>query len=471
MEEMAAVILTYRGLAEEEDTDANKVWVDRAGFDIVISIIIVVNTVLIGLETDLAGVSSEDRDWWWIALEALFCVIFIVEIALKVFYHTYKWIWSDIWNFITFLVAISAVVDAAILHPLGHHGILRVLSLFRVFGLVRLVRIVSRYRLLEELHLVIKGLIESARTLAWTVLLITVFLYICAVFLTKQIGQNDEVYDDYRKLSGGWDYEEYFGTVGRSMWTLLQCMTLDSWSSRIARHVISRQWYMSVFFVVFLLLSTFGMLNIVVSVIVEQMLTASKKNAKRTAVREEKARRTELESIREIFLMSDADGNGELELEEFLDAVRNPEVQWRLRQLELPPTEAAKLFSVIDGDGSRTLTIEEFINGCTKLKGTAQSKDLLAIQNRAETLAKKMDTLADSLADGEQMMQVLDEVTTRIAQRFDYAVMGSRRKIAHSVGGSKPMVPPGREGPGGDRHVPLSIGNRPVLPQFPDILR
>merc|ERR1711920_724417 len=255
------------------------------------------------------------------------------------------------------------------------------------------------------------------------------------------------------------------------MYTLLQVVTLDSWSSKIARHVINNQIYLAGFFIIFLLLTTYGIVNIVVAVIVEHMLDASQKNEKKARVREERARRQELESIREIFLISDTDGSGVLDLAEFMAAIKNPEVQWRMRQLELPVGDAAKLFGVIDGDGSRSLTIDEFINGCTKLKGPAQSKDLMAIQAQADTLARKMDTMSEALLESERMMAALDEVTTRITKRFDGAVIGSRRKIAHSVGGSKPIVPPPREGPSGDEYTPLTTGNRPVLPKFPDLLR
>ena len=46
--------------------------------------------------------------------------------------------------------------------------------------------------------------------------------YICAIYTTMQIGQNHQIYDEYYKDSGGWDHEEYFGTVPKSMYTLFQ---------------------------------------------------------------------------------------------------------------------------------------------------------------------------------------------------------------------------------------------------------
>lgn len=467
MNEMANIIKTYRGMIEEDEEELNKPWVDRGAFDVTMSILIICNTIAIGLEVDS---DSSTKEWYWIALEAMFCIIFILEVTLKVYFHGPRWICNDIWNFVTFAVATMAFVDSGILHPVGIYGNLRMLSLFRVAGLVRLTRLIRRYKALEELRLVVDGLTESFQTLMWTVILTTVFIYISAVLLTKQIGHNVEVYGNYRKLSGGWDHEELFGTVGRSMYTLLQAMTLDSWASKIARHTIANQWYMTAFWVVFLLISTFGIMNIVVSVIVELMLAASANNEKRLRVREDKARRQELEGIREIFMLSDDDGSGQLDLNEFLKAVQKPEVQFRMRQLDLPLADAAKLFAVIDEDGSRSLTFNEFIQGCMKLKGPAQSKELLAIQAHADTLAKKMDVLAESLGDSERMMGALDEVTARICKRFDMAVLGSRRKIAHSVGGSQPMKPIPRQGPKGDQ-APLSIGNRPTLPAFPDLLR
>mmetsp|Transcript_9633 Transcript_9633/g.22133 ORF Transcript_9633/g.22133 Transcript_9633/m.22133 type:complete len:534 (+) Transcript_9633:71-1672(+) len=471
MDDMANIILTYRGLADEDDEiiEEKLVWCDRAAFDVFMSLVIIINTVVIGLETDI-GSGSDGREWYWILFECIFMLIFVGEIGVKVYYHTYQWILEDFLNLFTTVVAFMAFIDFSIMQPLGSGGDLRVVSLFRIIGLVRLLRLIRKFKSLEELQLVLAGLVESSKTLIWTVLLMIMLIYICAVFLTKQIGHNVDVYGDYRKLSGGWDHEEFFGTVGRSMYTLLQCMTLDSWSSRIARHVMANQVYMLFFFMLFLILSTFGIMNIIVAVIVEQMLTASQNNEKKTRIREERAKKAELDMLKDIFDRSDADGNGRLELHEYNAAVKDPEVQWRMRHLELPIADAAKLFSVIDGDGSRELSIEEFIAGCNKLKGVAQSKDLLGIQSQADTLGQRMDTLNDSLADGERMLAALDEVTLRIARRFDSALEGSRRKLARSVGGSKPMVQPQKKERAKGDLVALSIGNRPALPVFPDLL-
>merc|ERR1712060_696077 len=166
-------------------------------------------------------------------------------------------------------------------------------------------------------------------------------------------------------------------------------------------------------------------------------------------------------------------GSGAIDLHQFMQAVKDPEVQWRLRQLQLPAGDAAKLFAVLEGSGNRSLSMQEFIEGCTNLKGPAQSKDLLAIQAQADTLSQKMDDLGTALDESERMMQALDEITYRTSRRFQPAVEGTRRQIAHAVGGTKPMVVPNKEDSRSKQtdHMTLALGNKPALPKFPDFIR
>jgi len=141
-----------------------------------------------------------------------------------------------------------------------------------------------------------QGLMGSMGMLCWTVIILVVFLYVAAVFTTSSIGRNT-AYDDMRLLTNGWDHDELFGSVGRSMFTLLQCMTRDGWASQVARFVIIKQWHLSFFFMFFMMISTYGLLNLVVSVIVEQTLTAARNNASRDKAKEERSQRAELEGL------------------------------------------------------------------------------------------------------------------------------------------------------------------------------
>mmetsp|Transcript_38629 Transcript_38629/g.70278 ORF Transcript_38629/g.70278 Transcript_38629/m.70278 type:complete len:540 (+) Transcript_38629:91-1710(+) len=463
MEDVAETIKKYRLVGEDEVVEEK--WVDRAEMDLLMSFVILCNTVTVGLEVDY-GDDTTELKVLWILLEAVFCIIFVVELGLKLWAHSVRWIIAEPLNVVTTTVAIMSVVDLCILTPLGTSGTLRLFSLLRVVGLTRLLRLIRDKPQLKALKLVFQGLLNNLRILFWTVALLTVVLFISAIFTTRQIGHNTEVYGNYKKLSGGWDHEEFFGTVGRSMLTLIQVLTLDMWSSEVARHVLTNQPAMALFFLIFLVLTTYGLLSLVVGVIVEQTLAATKQDEAKARVREEKARRQELATIEKIFEMADAEHTGELTLAAFTEAMTRKEVRWRMQQLELHASDMQRLFQVMDGDGTCTLTMKEFINGCMKMKGQALSKDMLALQAQADTLSGRLDDLGFALQRSEKMMAALDEITNKMFLRVGPTMVASRQKINQTVGGTQPIVPISPK----QHTAPLSIGNRPALPLYPNLV-
>jgi len=477
-QQLADIIGNFRITAEVEVEERNIHWTDSGSFDVFMSVNIALNTLVIGLETDLQEKNAE-RGLVWIVFEVYFVLVFVSEICLKTFYFWKRqrrmWFIAECANFANTMIAFMAVVDLCVLFPLGRSGViefqgtLRMLSLLRILGLLRLLRIIKNTRALDELRLVVEGVRQCFSTICWVVILVATFLYIMSIVTTKAIGQNDSVYGKYRELSGGWSNEEYFGTIGRSMYSLLQVMTLDGWSSSIARHVINQQPYMMMFFLIFLLLSTNGLLNVVVAVIVERTLAIAESNEARMKSRENRSKKMEIGALAEIFDLADMDESRFLEVDEFEVAATNKEVRERFKQQGITVEDAKYLFSSIE-ESTRGLTRQEFINGMTKLKGSATSKDLLEVQAQADKLGCEMDALGTAIEQGEKNMKQLDEVTERINRRFGSAVVGARRTIAHRKGGSEPVVPAKRPRPGMQEQLDLSNGNRPMLPSFPNLL-
>lgn len=467
MNEITIIMSTYGAGVLEDDPEVSEVWIDRSWFDVAISIVVILNAIVIGLETDLQGPGS--RHPIWITLEVLFLILFLAEITMKVYAHTWRWVASSPLNILTTFCCFMAFIQCVILNPIGIDMTVRLISLIRVLGLARLYRVIKRSEHLMDLKLLLQNMAHSAQTFLWCIVLLIVITYIFAVIVTQQIGQNVSTYGNYYKLSGGWDFEEKFGTVGRSFFTLMEVMTMDGWISEVLRHVIVNQWWMVLLFGFFLLITNFGVINVFVAVIVECTMSAATQNRKRAMQKQERAHRIELEGIRDIFYMCDMDGSNSVDRTEFMRALEVPEVRWKLRLLELPEEDVLKLFTVLDGSGFQRLSFDDFIQGCIKLKGFASSKDLLSVMAQADSLAAKMDSLETTLQQTERMMRHLDEVTKRITKRFGSAVIGSRKRLAHQAGGGTPVVPPSRKME--VEPVGLGDGNRPILPPFPDLLK
>merc|ERR1712139_292652 len=120
----------------------------------------------------------------------------------------------------------------------------------------------------------------------------------------------------------------------------------------------------------------------------------------------ETERRNSLEKIYEVFRIADADGNGELTKEEFINALGDPEVIKYLHQVEIDMRGAEGLFDILDYDESGSLDTAEFIEGCMRARGDAKAKDVLAVQ-------------CDLWRTQQWVRTELDKVNTNMMSRFD----------------------------------------------------
>jgi voltage-gated sodium channel len=254
-----------------------------------------------------------------------------------------------------------------------------------------------------------------------------VTLYFFAIFATQQIGQEDEIYNEYfEKTHGYFDHEVYFGTVPRSMLTLFQICTLDKWSENIVRHVKHQQPGMEWLFVSFVTFSTFGLLNLVIGVIVENTLASAKVNETKMKKKREKDRMRVLNHLREFFEQSDEDGSGTLTVEEVQQAMKDPEAMNKLKLIDLPLEDPNEIFALLDVDQSGELSIDEFISGCMRIKGNARSKDLLAVQIAVDTLGSKFSDLNHALETAGDKIMKLDERTAEMMMKCEKVFLPER---------------------------------------------
>ena len=216
--------------------------VDRALFRNLILGVILFNAVILGLETSATAMALAGP--LIIALDTACLAIFVAEIALKLFAWRLAFFRSG-WNVFDFaIVAISLV-------PAGQ-GV----SVLRALRILRLLRVLS---VTPSLRRVVEGLMNALPGMGSVFLLMGIIFYIGSVMATKLFGAA---------------FPEWFGTIGRSAYTLFQVMTLESWSMGIVRPVMEASPYAWLFFVPFILVTTFAVVNLVVGLIVNSMQDA-----------------------------------------------------------------------------------------------------------------------------------------------------------------------------------------------------
>ncbi|WP_052171970.1 ion transporter [Paracoccus sanguinis] len=232
-------------------------WVESPRVSRLITAVILFNALILGLETS----GSVMARWGGLilALDMACLAIFVVEIGIKLIGRGPAFFRSG-WNIFDFLVVGVALVPAA-----------QGLSVLRALRVLRLLRVVS---VTPQLRRVVEGFLAAVPGMASVFLLMGIIFYIGAVIATK--------------LFGG-AFPEWFGTLGESAYSLFQVMTLESWSMGIVRPVMEVYPAAWVFFVPFILMTTFAVMNLVVGLIVNSMQEAhqSEENAITEAYRDE----------------------------------------------------------------------------------------------------------------------------------------------------------------------------------------
>lgn len=269
--------------------------------------------------------------------------------------------------------------------------------------------------------------------------------------MTTIVGQVCDL--DYRQQGIDFDDCEYlFGKVHRSMLSLFQVITLDAWSEVIARQVIAGKPYLYFFFLVFLFCTTFGLLNIVVGVIVENTLHISDNNKKLQAQRQEARLRKELEALREVFEEADTDRSGGVDLEEFHEVMKREDVQQLFSEMELPFNEPDTLYEIFDVDKVGLLSIQRFVDGAIAFKGpptglemrtmTLDVKGLTGKVQRIETALKAICAVGPSDVDSSSTHQISSSTQQGSLQRQH--TQGSTGALSGGAlsGPSEPLSPP-----------------------------
>lgn len=198
--------------------------------------LILINAVILGLETSPSLMA--DSGPWLVAADRAILAIFVVEIALRLVVHRLVF-FRDPWSVFDFTVVAIALVPAS-----GPLAVLRALRVLRVLRLITLVPSMKR---------VVGGLLEALPGLGSVTAIIGIIFYVSAVIATKLFGAA---------------FPEWFGTLGDSAFTLFQIMTLESWAMGIVRPVMEVMPHSWIFFLLFILSSTFTLLNLFIAVIV-----------------------------------------------------------------------------------------------------------------------------------------------------------------------------------------------------------
>ena len=219
--------------------DGLREFVESRLFNAFVTAVIVMNAITLGLETSPAIVAIAGPVLHFADRAALW--VFTVELLLKLRVYRGQF-FKDGWNVFDFTIVTIAWIPAA-----GPLSVLRALRIMRVLRLVSIV---------PSMRMVVGALFKALPGMGSIVTVLILVFYIAAVMATNLFGAA---------------FPHWFGNVGASMFSLFQIMTLESWSMGIVRPVMNVYPYAWAFFVPFIIVTSFTVLNLFIALIVNSM--------------------------------------------------------------------------------------------------------------------------------------------------------------------------------------------------------
>jgi voltage-gated sodium channel len=214
-------------------------------FEVSITVIIAFNALLLAAET---VPSVEARFGGLIGfLNNLILLVFVVEIGLKIAVMG-RGFWLDPWSWFDMAVVLVSITPTS-----ESFGALRA---FRALRLLRLVIVVP------SLRRVVEGLLKAIPSLSSIMVLMVLLLFVFAIMGTRMFGEA---------------HPEFFGSLGASAFSLFTVMTLEGWPD-LARDIMKTHPSAWMFFIVFIMLSSWAVLNLVIGVIVDSMQSHAREN-------------------------------------------------------------------------------------------------------------------------------------------------------------------------------------------------
>jgi voltage-gated sodium channel len=238
-------------------------WLDTSRVRNFIIAVILFNAVILGLETSKTAMAAAGGII--LTLDRICLAIFVAELAAKLYARGWRF-WTSGWNIFDFVIVAVSLAPGS-----GSMSVLRALRILRV---LRVISVAPRLRR------VVEGFVTALPGMGSVFLLMAMIFYIGAVMATKLFGDT---------------FPDWFGDLGNSAYTLFQVMTLESWSMGIVRPVMEAHPYAWAFFVPFIMMTTFAVVNLLVGLIVNSMQDAhaEEENTRTDAYREEVLARLE----------------------------------------------------------------------------------------------------------------------------------------------------------------------------------
>eukprot|EP00439_Symbiodinium_sp_Y106_P046447 s724_g5.t3 len=393
--------------------------VKSTAFKVGMPLVILLNLVLLGVEVDVSSPlpPGEDPRAFFI-MNSIIVVIFVVEILLKLvgcgcrdfFFGSEKW-----WNLFDLFIVVLSVFEmlaelllTAMAQTQMDPSHLRVMRFLRLVRALRGIRVVRLLRYIGALRTIVFSIISTLGSVFWTSLLLVILFYLFGVLIAQIVTdhcrhvkfQPDALdcanEDVFGKLL------TYWSSVPESMLTLLMAITGGlSWNDALTP-LRSVSEIAVTGLLLYIVITVLAVLNVVTGVFCNMAIESARADKDDIAIMQQiHKHEAQVDSLREIFHEIDLDGSN------VITAMRGQKMSSFMQSMDISTNDVFTLFMVIDADGSGEITLEEFVYGCMQLQGPAKGLQIARMSYENTVIRKELKQLR---ADVKKVFYRLEQV-------------------------------------------------------------
>ncbi|CAE7261761.1 SCN11A, partial [Symbiodinium pilosum] len=245
----------------------------------------------------------------------------------------------------------------------------------RVVRILRLVRVVRVVRFFRALRVLIASIVHTLRSVVWALILLFLIMYTFGILFTH-------AYTDYASHGGHGsptteeELKRHFGSVLVSILNLFAAISDGvSWINLITPLWEANGVWLGMF-LIYIALVEFAVLNVVTGVFCQNAIESASLDQEMVIETQLKSKQLYTDQVCDLFHLMDEGKKGELTAVAFEQHINDPQVAAYFRALDMDLNNVWKLFTLLDPDGSGTIDLQEFVEGCLKLRGPATRLDM-----------------------------------------------------------------------------------------------
>eukprot|EP00931_Biecheleriopsis_adriatica_P023260 TRINITY_DN14729_c1_g1_i1.p1 TRINITY_DN14729_c1_g1~~TRINITY_DN14729_c1_g1_i1.p1 ORF type:complete len:591 (+),score=127.83 TRINITY_DN14729_c1_g1_i1:167-1939(+) len=384
-------------------------------FEYTMGFIIFVNSISVGVETQLSIQQDSYMFIWPEQIDLVFLSIYVFELLVRIFAYGWKACLKDGWFLFDFFL-VSCSLAGNVVIPMvtwiagvtAESGVLASVLVIRSFRLLRLIRALRMLRYFRTVWRLVNGLLSSGNTMLSTCGLLLLTLYMFSCLGVELITKNDVLQQHETTAE---IVQRDFGSVQATLLTLLQFVTVDSVAA-IYVPLITLQPWLLVYFLPIIVMVSIALMNLVTAVVVEGALDNAQADRELERHDLHQALIKALPRLREIFNEMDQNGDGQVSAEEIAQV-----------PLDVLPSELfdsnsvhsmMEVFEMLDVDGQGSLSQDEFVDGLLELFVTdvpVQTVQTIKLLRLNETHIKYVQAEVAALKEGlNSMANVLNRM-------------------------------------------------------------